>query len=269
MNRLALMTVAGVAAIAAECVYALAAPVTLLNDTFGPAGATRGDDANDPLDVAFHAFTGSLDVIDGTLRGHAGAANARFASSTFAPATLGVGDTITFRFDIRGIRAAGDNGILGFDFGLYNSGGSGAGDDTVASRDAAANDRGVLLHLWDDASNFYSGTIGRDETGQTLDMETGGYVGGYRFADGGWHTYEVAITRTPNGPAAALSYDGVYRNTTTYGGTEMTFDNIQFGTGSVPFDFHLDNLSVTYTAVPEPAMLGALALALGVARRRR
>lgn len=247
---------------------AAGAPVVLLNDTFDSPTATPLDDADDAADAAFYAFNGgSLDVVNGALRVR-GAQGSRFGSAAFTPANLGIGDSMSFGFDVSGTYS-GINLIPSFRIGVF-----GSGDTQVAgSADgaSAADDAGYTLGV--NASDVFSGVVYEDvPTSLDRTTEPGGFYGGVAFTSGTqnvrlelgrWNHDLYTLRVFVNGAQRAES--GFARSPTT------TFDNVQFGflDAGVPDALLLDNIKVTYTAVPEPACLGLLASAGSVLLLRR
>jgi hypothetical protein len=267
-------------------VAAALAPATgraaiVVDDTFDGTGATRADDAADPADLGFYAFTpgASLQVVseDGTGYLLASApSNSLFGTAALPAVTLAhVGDRLTFRCLVQAVvTGAPPQPMAEFRIGIYNSGGTASTDDSAASRAAAADDKGCRLNLLDDPGLFYSGTFGRDVSGESMtDYEGGNYIGALRFADGQWHSVEIELLLNSVGVSARVLYDGDERvNNPFFNLGVNTFDNIQFGTGTAPLDVRLDDVRVTFTPVPEPTGVAAVA-GLGAAglfgRRRR
>lgn len=252
----------------------------LVNDTFDAPGATRADDAGDAADLGYYAFTpgSSPAVTSASGGGYLSAVappDALFGTGTFPAVTLAnLGDRLSFRFLVRATATGSTPQPLpSLRIGIYNSGGTSPSDDSAASRAAAADDQGCRLNLLDDPGLFYSGTFGRDVSGETLtDYEGGNFIGAARFADGQWHAIEIELWRNEIGVAAHLTYDGVERfNGPFFNLGVSTFDNIQFMNGTAPLDVQLDNVVVEFTPVPEPAAISAVGVGVAclIGRRRR
>lgn len=264
----------------------------LVNDTFSDGGRTNGADVQDA--AWFHGSNeapASVGVVDvggnNRLRISAalGSALNPLLTSTFAPAALSVGQTISLSFDFTSTTAASASGIR---FGLYNGGstnitadimgnppafGSVFHDDVGFSAFAPHQQTGTIqlynrtanttsnANLLGGATAINSPIVGASATLGTATNTTSVYSVG------------LALTRTVAGYDYLVSYAG-----TSFGGSTTlvptsSFDTIGILAINDSQTFTIDNVMVSVTSIPEPstwaAISGLAALGAVAARRRR
>ncbi|MCP5538008.1 MAG: PEP-CTERM sorting domain-containing protein [Akkermansiaceae bacterium] len=254
-----LLTAATLAAFASTATAA----TTLLSDTFD-VGATPslGDDGDDPNDGAWtasHVGTSVTLVGDGMPQnntlGFSPDTTFRYAITTFSEATLGNGDSLDISFKVRA--TSGPTVASGaFQFVL---------NDTNAGGYA-------FFSSWGDGS---TNAIWHGNGGLSANNSFG--IDGDDFDVTGttWHTVNATITRVD---ATHLTFtyglDGTnHVNAVTVEDLTptFTFNRLHIGNRSSEQAFLLDDVLVTYQAVPEPssaALLGLGGLALILRRRK-
>jgi hypothetical protein len=277
---------------AVVAVALLAAPTAhgaiIVSDGFDSSGATRVDDANDPLDVNWFRLTSATNP-NLTLQADAtiGTGNALDVDNTgtftrmlapFAATTLGaVGsgtETIRFGFDFRLTQASSTAQGAGFRFGLFNSNTTAVTADNQVG--TTTNDFGYGVQIGTGAAGV---TILREPT------NSGGISGGgqddsnitasgstpVNIADTLKHSALFTVTRTGTGLAFAVSIDGVQVATAADNAAlGFTFDEMVFGNGNNTVDYRIDNVVVE--TVPEPTAVGVAAaggLLVTLRRHRR
>lgn len=257
--------------------------VEIIKDTFDtPVGATRIDDAADPLDTAWYDYDGGTAVISYTTDNFVpgiGSDNTMVLEgssakmmATFSDIELtSVGDWVKLSFDWRWVTITSGN----IRFGLWNNGGTAVTGDGVGS---TVDDFGYWVIVEPDGGNAYLGA---------KDNEGPGIFGGGTFAnafapvpignasDGAAaHSLSLMVTRESATQArVAVSLDGTtyvdfvddngatYINASTYNQAGVL--------NYAGIDLRLDNITVS-TNVPEPATTCMLALgAIALLRKRR
>jgi hypothetical protein len=261
---------------------AIAAPITLVNDPFTDGGRTNG---TDPQDIAFFnsGFTGGGSSF-GVENDPVLASNAlRTVPGTFTfvkfvgffdAVTLAAGDSLTLSFNYR-VESA-PNQASALRFGLLNSAG------TRQTSDGSSTLAGVTRT--DDSGYGIATNIGATGSNTTTNREPAGddTLGGSNFTPFGSNAASVVhdpntvysatltLARTATGLDLSGSLAGVtipVRSDATP--VTSTFDQIAFGTGNASFNFSIDNVSVTTTAVPEPTAMALMAAAVPLLIRRR
>jgi hypothetical protein len=258
-----------------------AAPVILVNDTFEDGAlpaqtATPGDDAFDPLDTAFSPFDNTaspnpptLSVTDDSGVGGLGSQallidnNRNFtgASGSFAATTLAVGDRLDLQFTTRYLNGPAASGV-GFRFGLAD--GPGGLGYTVTVGTGTSTGIGFFQN---DAANAYPNVNG--DTRITSSGGDSAGIGPNEIAD-----ISLTVTRTVSGIDLTVSYDDTATQSlvtvTDVPGSYNAFNTLLLGNGTPDNDILVDDVSVTYTPIPEPASLALVALGgLLMATRRR
>jgi len=211
-------------------------------------------------------------------------ASTRFMLTNFTSQSLAVGDSLSFTFKV----AVATTSIPQYDrlfrFGIWNDNGTPV---TVSgsSQTNFSDDKGYMDRL--DVGAEPSGTLSADTyqaNGSVSSLfNTTKSLGGsssnaaYTLNDNNVHTLTITLTRTDaNTITNAFTLDGLPTLTGTDGtAPTFSFDEIALGLTSPTsgLDFHVDDVSVTYTAaVPEPAsasLVGVAVAGLFIRRRRR
>lgn len=273
---------------------ASAAPITLVNDTFDTATHPTGfrtvaagsgvpfyTRAAGTAAIVNDAGLGSdaLNVLD--TDSSTGTSMPLIAPLPQTVTLNTVGDSVTlsfrFRYTTNGTAPAGGNN---FRFGLFSSSGTPITGDNTAETD---NDIGYYAGIGSGGTTPATNAIFYEETGGIGNILGGtdrtsivaSTNTGLGLNNNSPHTASLTLTRTASGVQLALSIDGAAAITGTDTSTLRTsFDQIAFGGAfaTVGNGEVIDDVQVTYNAVPEPAALGTVALAVGataIRRRRR
>jgi hypothetical protein len=272
---------------------AAAAPVTLVNDDFGTVTHPSGFrtvavapgvrfNTRDPGTAAIVNDTGlgsaALNVLD--TDSDTTTSMAVLASLPQAINLNQVGDAATlsfrFRYTTNASAAAGGNN---FRFGFHSSNDTPVTVDNTTESD---NDIGYYAAIGSGGTVPATNSIFFEETGGTgrilggLDRTAinASSATGLGLNDNLPHTASLTLTRTAGGVQLALSVDGAAAITgTDTSGLRTSFDQISFGGGFAATGNGevLDDVVVTYDAVPEPGALALLGLigAVGFRRRKR
>jgi hypothetical protein len=287
MSARIISTLCGAAAATLATGLLHAAPVELLNDSFTDLDRTNG---TDPLDSQWYyhanaqadsvsAATGSLVLLR---TANTFGFNPHLVTQ-FASQPLATGDSIklSFRF-----KSEGGSSATGIRFGLYNSGASVADQDIFAGGTGASPGTGLL---YDDDTGYtvfaphqgtqaYTlrarpGSAGSNATpvGTTPNstvLATSSGTTATNTTD--FFTPSMELTRTLTGYDYVIDYNGTILAGTTTNVTTSTFNSLSiFNINEENQPFTVDDVIVTYTAVPEPATLAAVGLAGAAFLRRR
>jgi hypothetical protein len=265
------------------------AQVTLINDSFNDGGRTDGAD---PLDAQWHlissnAVTASTAFNRLTLTSTDAGITHPHAITHFTPTSLGVGETLALSFDFNSIKTSANNNNR-IRFGFYNSAG------TQQNSDLLSTDVGTLYQ--DDLG--YSVWAPRNITGSPVALYA-------RNTDATANTTPISLTANTAIPGATtnavedtsaptfsasaslsmtrtiLGYDyTVNYGATSFSGSITTVTTFSFDMLDIwsindinsGNSFAIDNVLLSYTAIPEPSAFAVLAglatLAACVARRR-
>jgi len=200
------------------------------------------------------------------------------------PATLtNIGDSIELAFDFRFTTTPPNQGG-GFRFGLYNSNGTAAADNggTDVAASSTNNDYGYYFNLSTGTTQTHalfrengvaSGILaGSDRTDiGTANTSVAG------VADANFHDGLLRLTRTSATTIEILAQvdSTVYYNnlSTSFLTPTLTFDQVAFGSAGNNLTMQFDNVTVTFTPVPEPSSvaligMGLAATAWGLLRRK-
>ena len=257
--------------------------VDVINDTFDiPAGATRIDDAADPLDAAWYDYDGGSAVISYTLDNSTegiGSDNTMVLEgssaklvATFSDIALtNVGDWIKFSYDWRWVTTTLGN----IRFGLYNNGGTAVTGDGVG---VTTDDTGYWVLV---DNEFVDGLAYIGAKDSEAGIFSGGTFASNSFASligeaadaAAAHSLSLTITRESATEArVAISLDGtpyvdfVDDNGATNINASTYNEAAIFQTPGI--DLRLDNMTVS-TNVPEPVTTAMLALgAMALLRKR-
>jgi hypothetical protein len=265
--------------------------VVLVNDPFTDGGRTNGTDAQDiawwqtgangTYQVQTDPVTSSNALLRQPTNGFTRYVG--FFNGTTGPNTaqsLAVGDSLSLKFDFRYVSLP-TNAANGLRFGLFNSQGTRQADEFAGNAGNNFNgrlgDAGYYVGLNFGSNAAGSGVIFREtdaDGGPTGGGEVVGLGGGFNSVviDTAVHSLTLTIKRI-----SATSTDVTYQydNTTAVTRNDSTqntaaFDAIYIGQGSDFSPFYVDNVNVTYTAVPEPTSVAVLGLAgLFLTSRRR
>ncbi|MBC8009368.1 MAG: PEP-CTERM sorting domain-containing protein [Burkholderiales bacterium] len=217
-------------------------------------------------------------------------AGAYSVSTYFTSTALAAGESISVSFNIRSTLANPGAGTGAFRVGLFNSGGtrlannqsafggSGAFTDDVGyianySTNAAAVNQIVQERTTAVATNnIFQGTFGQVgtavSTANTLAFDT---------------IYAATLTLARSGDGSTMSisstFNGINLNVNDAVTPYTTFDHLsiffgsQFGNATTPRTNYIDDVTVTFTPIPEPSSYATLAglgvIGLVALRRRR
>jgi hypothetical protein len=300
----------GCAAILLAAGFASKTSATIVfTDGFGDGdrnnnGLDAGATATDPSDVGIPWFTTAgtsaitfqaTDDSAGIGNGNAlqifnTGSNNRPEAGMFTPVTLGDGDKLILRFDMRllsckntaGADITADRAVR---FGLYSDklGNFSSGDK--ASADTSYNDDdgyNCTIDARADAGANATMDVRRDaDDAQILQAAAAGIScstsnTAYQLVDANKHHFELSLTRSGTSLIVSLAQDGLAPITGTDASpvpANFTFNEVALGVrSSAAMDTRWDNIQVEYQqAVPEPAGLGIIATFTGalIARRRR
>jgi hypothetical protein len=221
---------------------------------------------------ATHKLTGNaLSIMNSTATG----------LGYFTPVTLGVGESLTFSFNMSLTAVSDVNG--GLVFGLFNSS---TGPKATADNQSGTNDYSAYQG-YRAFSNPGSGatsltSIGKREAGQSPIIDgsytalAGGIGQGVNLAAATPYAVLLTIARTGE-TSISMTYtiNGLSFTGTDGAATNFTFDTFAWKKGNVGGTLYLDDIAVSYTSsIPEPSTAALLAgLGIGVlavaARRKR
>jgi hypothetical protein len=210
--------------------------------------------------------------------------SARSVGANFAPQTLAnTGDKLVLTFDARIVGAIPTSDLL-FRYGLLNSNGTRIGTEPNINA-VTDDDFGYGVHQ----------DTGPGDADDTLslrgDLAGGGPMGGssqsfgatsddpvFLLDDNDAHHFVYTIERAGDDLRFTLAFDTfTYEGETNAAGgiapLTFTFDEVIFGT-QMDINYRIDNVSVAFVPVPEPAAAGAALVLVGGAllgrpRRRR
>lgn len=208
-------------------------------DAFDSTGATIGDDAGDPMDMAWSTIGGgTLSVVDDS--GGLGTANAlnddttstfHGAKALFTSKSLSaVGSSITLSFDFRYTQNPGNT--TGLRFGFFNSG----GDGFFVSQGTGGT---TGFSLCEDTGG--DGGYGSGSTQNTFATISAPSLSGT-----GIHELSITLTKTATGLSVSASVDGQSLSGSDTTPVITTFDRIAIRNGSITADFRVDNVRVKY-----------------------
>jgi hypothetical protein len=270
------------------------AAITVVHDRFDSSGATRGDDANDPLDVAWLKKTGSSMDVDAPAPGgvvsdtiiNTGSGNNALelkqtypnASGQYAnviaaplavPVTLNqIGERVTLRMNFLIPATGSPQNQTNLKLGLYNSNGTTAFGDESAALD---NDRGYLVSIPTGASKldvqFESGAASGLLFGSDVSVLG---TDGLTTAANTRYTAFLTVERTFTGVQVYGSVQDSFflladAEASHNAGFLTSFDELVIGStgpqaNNVLYDytFHVDTVDLT---VPEPTSLTVILVA--------
>ena len=227
--------------------------------SLGPSSAT-----------ATHKLTGNaLSITNSTATG----------LGYFTPVTLGVGESLTFSFNMSLTAVTSVSG--GLVFGLFNSaGGPKATADNMSGTTDYSAYQGYRAFS-NPGSNAASLTsIGKRDPGQTAIIDGGytaltGSVGqGINLAASTPYAVSMTIERTGES-SISMTYtiNGLTFTGTDSAATNFTFDTFAWKKGNLGGTLYLDDIALSYTSmIPEPstaALLSGLAIGAVVMTGRR
>jgi len=286
---------------------ATAPAAILVQDGFGDGdrdnnGLDAGATATDPLDagipwlltdgtsaVSFLAVDDSAGIGTGNaLQLFNTASNNRPSVGHFAPLTLGDGESLILRFDMRLLSVKNTTGgditaDRAIRFGLYRD--TNGDDGTVdhgSTGSVSVDDVGynVRVDAANDVTNSTSMDVTRDDTptGTSIIQATTTGIGvsstnaaNQMLIDGLGHHFELTLTRSGSSMLVSLQKDsnGAISGTDATPPT-FTFDEIALGVRSnAAMDLRFDNIQLEHI-VPEPTSATLAALAgLGLLARRK
>ncbi len=246
---------------------------TTFNDTFDVGtNPTVGDDAGDPNDTAWTTANdvsisvntgnqlGSGNSLDGNVSG-----SLNLTSTTFSTQTLSsVGDSLSISFDYAYNGAAGQTEYIPA-FGLYDS----SIDEGYYGR---VDNTSLRIFQEDDSASGY--LAGSDSTSDLVQVFASNYsYGGQEVRFG------LTLTRTASNEvtiAMSIVDPADSGNNVSFSGVDSTGALIAFDTFALrsrSTDFYMDNVTLEYSAVPEPGafalIAGSLALFAIMIRRRQ
>ncbi len=276
-------------AIACAVLLVVAAPsqaALVLDDSFSDGDRTDG---TDPLDSQWFFLTNiapdtAAVVGDALTLERTGSTSVGFnphSVTTFAPQTLGIGDTIILTFNFQSLGGASATGIR---FGLYNSGGTNLGNDIAGAPPATGstfqNDLGYSVFaphqqvsnvtLYHRPTNSTNNTLQVAAGANTIVVGSG--IQGTATDTATVYTASLAINRfNSTSFNLAVNYAGTsFSENYTPAALTDTYDTLSiFGITGQNQAFTIDNVRVE--VIPEPstvAMLGVGMLAL-IKRQRR
>jgi hypothetical protein len=254
---------------------------TLLTDDFSDGNRTSTPNGGNWYSVG----TNTVTFPDGGMNVAPGGAINRSMQTTFSPASLAVGDSITATLDLRFTDTIPDLD-RGFRIGLFNSNGTSlTSDDTVGNATTLASNvdnsgywvglstgpthKSTYMYYDTAAANFMSISAPAVNLGTEFNFGA--------INDAAVHSFSLAIARTSTGYDFTFAVSGTLAGISptgfasrTYTGTSTdTFDTFAIMTNSSALDYTIDNVAIT--VIPEPGPLGLLALGglAPILRRRR
>ncbi len=207
--------------------------------------------------------------------------------ANFSSVTLADGDKIALSFDARVTENPIDNSDRQFRFGLYNSNGTLVTDNSSAAA-VTDDDTGYFVQV--DTGATPTGTATIDVRGDNLPATGNSFLGGtgtnsvslnalnaaYTLDDNDAHRFVLTLQRVGDELSVSLTFDGteVDANGGFTGGTNpsaltFTYNEVALTTNGVSVDYRIDNVSVDFTPVPEPAGLALIGLAGAALLSRR
>lgn len=282
---------------------------TLLDDDFSDLDRTNQSLTSSSQWVTISPSS-TLVATSGALVQTVGSGNRAFYTyfTDSAPASLAIGSTLTASFDFT---FSGANAVSStanaLRLGLLNSFGTDTDDNgtttaTRATTDGAGISAGNMpyasgyffslsaaptaaggITAWERTDNATQGVL---NTSYAASLTTGG--SDLNFVTGNLYAASLSVTRTAaDGVLVTLAFTGDFvdagsatvattqtLSATDTSGATYTFDTLAFFAGTnLASSITLDNVSVSVSAVPEPAtcavLAGALALGFAALRRRR
>jgi hypothetical protein len=278
-----------------------AAPINVLTDGFGDGDRDNDATLDGPVEnaadvgAAFYTARASTNIAVSVASDTAaagapveiGTGNAmKVLTSTtsnrpivanFASQTLADGDSISLTFDVRVTKDPIDVQDRKFRFGLYNTGGT-----LVTNNSSAAVTTDDDLGYFAEFDTGPAATTVADVRGDNIPVTPGdnSFLGGtgthgvslsstnaaFSLDDNDAHRMVLTLTRAGAELNIELRFDGAVVDTGSTGGSNpaaltFTYDEIAIGTNGVALDYLIDNVSVDFQPVPEPAGLALIGLA--------
>ncbi len=264
------------------CLFAFAGvahATILVEDRFIDGGFTNGTDA---LDLKLQLYTNvrTLSIVNDNVTGpneggNDNALNINVSGQGFrgvvgilsAPVTLSIGDQLTLTYDHK--FSGSGNTSAAIRYGLYNQNGTSAPTNDFGYFSRVSTGTGSpAIEAWKET--------GADVvlSGADTSLLAGGSGSGFVGVTTASVNLGIILTRTgASSMLVELTQDGsTVWSVTDSSSSYFTYDVIALGTGTNTSNYSLDNIILTYTAIPEPGTIVLVAISLGslfLLRRRR